>query len=962
MASSTPAGLSSKKKIIIVAAAAAAVVLVALGIILAIVLGNGYLDKMKDFDPVKEQTIYNGYEIVNEDGLYYLTKDGKKVSKTGYIMLISVNTPHYENSGLLNGSYEGVKFYDYFIGRKQDANTYFLIDGEGEELTVVGEDLEISSVCLPFVIFQDNVTGDYGVISLESLDSDISFVSDGEIDMDMFDSYSTSKVRSEMALNSILRLYKDDPGADAPKYIYVNTQGKVMFTSVSSAASKYVISKHARTDDEVTLKDHFYLCSNGNLYNGVGELLETDIERCVEGIIFYEGESKYEDFLAFLKRAKVEGSETEYKEELKVYAKDASFSISGEIYNVTNATVCGAVIVVSEKDAELPTYAAYDMSTGNVISECDSYNYNNETSVLSGVLVLSKTSGEETQYIYVDTETGKTLLTSKYGDMAWGRTGVMYSPTESGESLDGTTPAYFVAPGKTAVSMSFGEDERIELAFSDGKGNNAYYIYKENEVRDPIESTLLYKETRVALLTPFANAKKSDYYDKMQTLYGFAEGAPIILATDYASSKYEFIDVVNGNVVKTVSAGSLENMSLITVEYVDTHALFNTNDQGVELAVYKTVYKNASNDITKEEFYAFSRQEAMKGIYVTTYDEENHETRYYSENFSTAALTVTELGLNVDTIYSSSKDTWSREYTKASKYMSVKISDWACDVYEVRADLTISKICSVPYGDIRFVNYGTKLDEVYIMVSNPASEEAALYDMKGQMILGFHDYIEVVDEEYFIVYSQGVYGAFKYNPEKGRVKQILDFEFSFIEYVGDGGFVVYEEAGIMDTYGYKVSGEGYLYNEKKQVKSEKITADFAIWCYYVDEETGELMSTVNYYYNFEGELFVHRGEKAYAVVNTKPVGMVLTSGTQINNTAPTAIVYRDADGKVISSTMITTEKSKYEFKLADGTWYRVSNKKLQEKGTAVNEESIKSSIRNSNGGVINLYKAIEDKK
>ena len=333
MTSSAPVGMSSKKKIIIVAAIAAAVVLVALGIILAVVLGNRYLDKMKDFDPV-ESYIYNGYEIVSEDGLYYLTKDGKKVSKTGYIMLESVNSRHYENSAnMLDGSYEGVQFYDYFIARKQDAETYFLLDGEGKELTIVGEDLEFCESVLPFIIFEDNVTGDYGAISLEALDSDISFVTGGEIEMDMFDTRSFIKAREDMALYSIIVLEDTTPGEDAPKHYYVDAQGKVMFTSVGNSAQSFMLSEYVGRDDGVTLKDRYFLCPDGNLYNGVGELLDTDI-------VGKRGESSgmYEKFLIFSKRVKKDGSETEYKNELKIYSRNGSFTIDGDKYDVLGAS------------------------------------------------------------------------------------------------------------------------------------------------------------------------------------------------------------------------------------------------------------------------------------------------------------------------------------------------------------------------------------------------------------------------------------------------------------------------------------------------------------------------------------------------------------------------------------------------------------------------------------------------
>jgi hypothetical protein len=296
--------------------------------------------------------------------------------------------------------------------------------------------------------------------------------------------------------------------------------------------------------------------------------------------------------------------------------------------------------------------------------------------------------------------------------------------------------------------------------------------------------------------------------------------------------------------------------------------------------------------------------------------------------------------------------------------MAVRISDWASDIYEVRADLTINKICSVPYGTVSFANYDTALESVYIKVFNPYTDEVALYDKSGKMILGFHDSIVVCGEEYLTASRQGVWGAYKYDAEKGRVKQIIDFDFAMVKYAGDGGFLVYEEYGDMNGSSYALSGEVYLYKEKKPVKSERITNVFVLPNYYVDEATGDLMYAVNYYYNFEGDLFVHRTEKAYAVVDTDPVGLLLNNGTKITSTAPTAVVYRDVDGKVISSDIIyvnsngTVSKSLAEFKLSEqGPWYTVGNKEFQEKFSAVNETYVTSLV--GNGGIINLYKAHE---
>ena len=147
-----------KKKAGIVAAVIISLAVVAIAVVLALVISNQYLDSMWDFTPV-DSVSYNGYEIVNENGVYFLTKQGRRVSSNAYTMLESVNHQHYngDEKKLLK---DDARIYDYFIGRKSDEDTYFLINGEGKELAIEGEDLVYSGSYLPFIEFTDSVTGE----------------------------------------------------------------------------------------------------------------------------------------------------------------------------------------------------------------------------------------------------------------------------------------------------------------------------------------------------------------------------------------------------------------------------------------------------------------------------------------------------------------------------------------------------------------------------------------------------------------------------------------------------------------------------------------------------------------------------------------------------------------------------------------------------------------------------------
>ena len=937
-------GMSSKKKIIIIAAIAAAVVLVVAGIIIAVVLNNRYLDSMKDYDPVNT-TIYNGYEIVNEDGLYYLTKDGKKVSKTGYTMLESVNTRHYSTSKGINLlKRDGVKFYDYFIARKEDANTYFLLDGEGEELAIEGENLDYIESYLPFIVFADNVTGEYGILSLEKLDSDIASASDETISIKMYDDYEPYQVNERVATYFLMELDDETPGADAPKTYYVNAEGSVLFASVNGADEYILIDTD---DDDCEAKDWLWYCADGRLYNGVGELLSTDIES-VEGI--------GADYNSVMALKSVESDDGEKTEEIIIFSGDIAFRVSDADYQVRSAQFYGNVMTVNYKDeAKL---AAYDITTGTK-TDCQSVTDKRYDDYVRGTVVLVN----DANYTYVDAKTGKTLITTTFGDMTWynGMTGVMVSATESGANATATY-LHFVAPAKTSVALTLNVGESISNIFSDGNGCDAYIIKSVNDTL-----TTDYTITKKALYVPFANgAVKTASYDDIQELEVFAEGASIVLATDYDSNKYDLIDVASGTVIKSIAPGNAESMALTTVEYDDTYALFNDYDQGVEFAVFKTVVKDVNGDTVKEEFYALSRNQVMKG-------EDNilNSTNYgiTLEEYATGAISVTELGDNIDNIVASNKDDFIgdfyRAYSNASKYMIVRVSEWSSDIYEIKSDLTLAKVCNIPYYVRDVITYGSELSNAYLEVYNNATGEVAIYGLDGEMILGYHDHIEVTyDGEYFIASRQGVCGAYKYDIEKGRIKQILDFEFGEIVYVGDGGFVTCEST----LYNAPLAnGDMYLYDGKNTAKSDPISSMFSLPNYYIDEETGELMASSNCYYNFGGEFYVHRRE-GVKVVDNEPVGIYYAGDIQVKNTAPTVVVFRGTDGEVIQSKVIyPTAKSIFEFQMADSdVWYDVSTKELQKKSAPETADKIKAEISDDilngryEGGVINVYKAHAD--
>ena len=896
----TPKSNGSKKKGLLIGAVIAAAVLAIVGIVMAIVLSNRYLEKVKDFYPVDTMS-FNGYEVVNDDGLYYLTKDGKKVSRNGYTMIKSLSADYYEQ--IIRSEGEGVlafaedtKIYDYFLARKEESSNYFIVNGEGEELMIAGESWEYEETILPFVIFEDSVTGEYGTLSLENMDSDISAVSGSELELRAFDDYDAEMLGEKNILAGVLLLEDEDAGVDSPRNYFVNANGTIMFKSAYDYET-----------EEIELDNGSYrvfvLTSEGVLYDISGNKLQ---ENVID--IFSTG-----DCVFVYRNPDKDNPEAINSGELVVYSQNASFSISNADYSILDRHYEGNLLWAKARNAE--DYTMFNLSTGEKTTYQD-------VSVINGIdnILTCKTANG---FNYVDTETGKTVLMSQYGDMIGYSffPGVLYSPSQP-MTDNASYILHFVAAGKSAVNKTLYNNQSIELVFDYGEGNSAYKITTTDTTSNVV---------RYSIYAPFSSNLNKNY-DEIQIVNAFAEGAPVALATNYDENSFDFIDVANGQVVYSVVNASAEKMALTTVSYVETHALFADYDKGVEFAVFKTTVKDTNKDGVSEKFYAFSRGEVMT---------EGEEAK------STAPLKMTDLGDNVDSITASTKSLHS--WQNASKYMAVKTSHASTDIYEITSEYQLEKLATVPYGAVSFNKYGDALEQVYLKVRNSEdSSELALYTVGGEMILGFHADIEVSsDGEYIIAKRNGVYGAYKYDAEKGRIKQVLDYNYSYIDFVGDGGFLVRETIG----------GDYYLYDGKSPAKPDPVTN--VIYCRMIswDEEAGKFVKSVNTYYNIAGKLYVHRGE-GEELIYTEIIGTVCNEAGKTVSYAPTLIKFHDTDGKLIETKLIYFTK-KDEFQMPVGTWYKVGTKDLQNGETLVTEKAIKTYDYEGmcpRGGVINLYK------
>ena len=258
--------MNQKKMLIIIAAVAAAVVLATVGIILGVALSNNYLDSMKKYDySSNDYNFYNGIEIVAEDGLFYLTKDGKKISETGYSYLSSVNEAIDLDLAINRYDIDDYEIYDYYVARRPDAKNYFLVKGDGTEIAIEGDSLALDRINLPYVAFKDYSTGRLGAVSLKNLDSDMSSNAGSEIALDMFDALEFCTFNPEHVQCDYVIAYLNNPGDNSLAYTYFDAKGLKLFDSAQGAVTPICLS-----DGDKITSYYFYVPADYDFDAGTG--------------------------------------------------------------------------------------------------------------------------------------------------------------------------------------------------------------------------------------------------------------------------------------------------------------------------------------------------------------------------------------------------------------------------------------------------------------------------------------------------------------------------------------------------------------------------------------------------------------------------------------------------------------------------------------------------------------------
>ncbi len=945
---------TTRTKVVAIIVAAAILLAAAVTTVIVLLTSDG-LDNLKN-KSFSDSRTYDGVEILEKDGLFYLTRDGKKLSKTGYTSLVNVNSFYDSASTDELLAADDFEIYDYFLARKSDADTYLLVNTSGKEIAIEGSDLVYDGNYLPFIKFKSSLTGKYGAISLKELDSSLSSNAGEEISVNMFDELEFTTTGSYSLQYDTVCAKKTAPSAvPSTSYIYLNDIGTTLFVSPNRLASVSQIKSSSVNSV------YYYLTDDSKLYRADGTLVASDVQSLVS-------DSEGNRWLAAYCTPENSALSAEENAELafyKVFSTLTDYEVKASDYIISSPDTCinqsMLVAGLKEQDSAVQRFIFFSLLDGSTASGYTAMTVSSPTP--SGLMMATGEENNEFTYHYFDLKTGKRILVSKYNDMTWAVEGSVL--TSQAEKLANNIE--FMAANPTATELPSGyahfvkpfEDEKVvtlaagqsvEKIFTD----DSIHIYKISTVKTEKiddESTLEYTASSEYVYLPFSD-EKSASYDTIQAVEVFNKSVGIGIGTDYVAGRFDFIDLTNGKAVHSVSAAGAE-IARTTISHLGTYVLAAdgaSNESAVEFAAFAVQKKNESGEVEVTEYLTLSRGTALSisgadgDDYITSplkvkadYGKDLYTDRDYDES---------EISNNSPFAASTFKTyAYGQYYTvnSYSKYLTVTTSKWSTDVYAINQALELEKLSTIPSEVVRQVRYGNALDDVHLVVRND-SGEYGLYAPDGNQILApVYDYIDTFGE-YIIVQRQNAYGMFKYNAEKGKTKQVLECRYTYYEHIADNLFELSDN-----------TSQSFLYDGKELVKKDALTGYSVGVNFSYDKETGCLQYNSYVAANIDGTFYLYRGDAENAAFSTFLSGVYYIAN--VEQPEAKVVNLRESDGTLIESTVVygsryANHKSYVEFTLpADTNWY----------ASGVKDEQIipidKSYIFATSDNTVNFYKA-----
>lgn len=577
--------IMKKKNLIILICVSAAAVLMA--VILTLILKKDYIDKIK-YDHVASVS-YNGANVVGEDGLFYLEKDGKKISE-GYIFLKSVND-YYEDIEEAGAKSENdLILFDFYIAHKPDSPSYYLVTTAGEEYTVVGDNYSLDEVKLPYIIFVNNTTSRKAAISLLKIDSALSRKSGNDLTLTPFLTLSAEKYDDKILYTHLIAT--DEASR---KSLFCDDGTHVVSTSYLETA--------VFTDGKKQKKTYFIDAEQNAVYSSRGELLAKGNEPM----------KKVSEIFGTIVRF----DEKQNCNVLDVFSVKGVLTFSDSKYDISAVqTYFGALSLPLRESGS--GIAIYNVLDGNEI-KCA------EIELQANGIIRGDLGNSE--YVYVS-DNGNVLIQTPYQDLvlqtelSGGKTYVFTS--EAYNSATNNANAYhFTKVGQKASVMNLGVDESISKLYA-------------NKQTEAVEGSFLLTEkkdgkTSYRICTPFAANPWSDTFDSVETF--LQAGIYWSRCVSYVRGGYDIIDPISNQKAGSIACTE-SDFAKLSFEFEGYEQMVSDvydDKSGVPVLLLSIRrYEDDEGTTSSVRYYALYRSASSS-----------------SEDFNSGTLRIAEVGMNL---------------------------------------------------------------------------------------------------------------------------------------------------------------------------------------------------------------------------------------------------------------------------------------------------------------------------
>ncbi len=562
-------------------------VLVAIIVSVALVMNKQFF-KRTSYDHISENS-YNGVEIIGEDGLFYLYKDEKKVSR-GFTYLKSVNDLYTEQvlNSLATKSTPVVLFDYYIASSADDPMRCMLITSTGEEYIIAGEGytLDISASRLPYLVYTSNKNGLVGVVSLLRPDSDLSSKTGNELELRLFSDASVKTLNSTDIIGKYLVTDDIAPINGEDSHSYFRDDG----TKLTSGAEIELITLSRKHEQDKHL--YFYNKADKNIVSLTGELIASNIyelvmvnnawgyARCINP----EGDTKY----------------------IEVFNPDKHFSLKEDAYELNSLwTADGDAFILKASDA-----SGFDV----ISAKTEKATRYKNILVANGIVRADNSDGE---YYYLDSD-GTPLMKSSDADMmlntdlSTDTCYVLHRPLSLGKlyfARAGAEPFIFDVPIGVTV-------EKLENSYI----YDAYRLTRLDGI-----------DIEYSLLSPFSAVKQSEYYDFIEC--SFNDPVAWIKATSKERSAIDIIDPLTLNTVTGFRA-TPEDFDDYKLKLVDGFTLYtDERNTSSDIQIKILALSNTGTDLLKNNVRYFA---LYRPAYASNFDA-----------FSTSALQIKDFDANL---------------------------------------------------------------------------------------------------------------------------------------------------------------------------------------------------------------------------------------------------------------------------------------------------------------------------